>query len=221
VPSYRETEIKLRVDDLAALIRKLKRLGVNCHGRVLERNTLFDTPDSDFRRRSRLLRLRVETPAGSSLIAAGPPRAWLTSKQPARASAPVGYKQNLESEAPVAAPEYSIARFRALGFRPAFRYEKFRTSFRLGQLHLDLDETPVGTFLELEGDPRQIDRAADALGYSPRDYIRGTYWDLYAADCRRRGKIPRDMLFRAQKIGNTRTLRLTNPRAAVTYSNGE
>jgi adenylate cyclase, class 2 len=197
VPSRRETEIKLRVDDLAALIRKLHRLGARTHGRVLERNTLFDTPDADFRRRGRLLRLRVETPARSPLIAAGPAGAVLTSKRPVPASDLAGYKQNLESEAPVAASKYLLAQFRALGLRPAFRYEKFRTSFRLGRLHLDLDETPVGAFLELEGDPRLIDRAAHALGYSRRDYIRATYWVLYAADCRRRGKIPRDMLFRA------------------------
>ena len=195
--SQQETEVKLRVDDLAALIRKLKRVGARCHGRILEKNTLFDTPDSDFRHRGRLLRLRIETPARSPLIAAGRAQAWLTSKQPAPASAPAGYKQNLESEASVRAPKYSIARFRALGFRPAFRYEKFRSRFRLGRLHLDLDETPVGAFIELEGLPGSIDRTAHALGYSSRDYIRGTYWDLYAADCRRRGKIPRDMLFHA------------------------
>jgi adenylate cyclase class 2 len=197
VPSSRETEIKLRVDDLVVLIRKLNRLGARTNGRVLERNTLFDTPDASFRRRGRLLRLRVETPARSPLIAAGPAGAILTSKQPAPASAAAAYKQNLESEIAVTAPKQWFGQMRALGLRPAFRYEKFRTRFRLGRLHLDLDETPVGTFLELEGDRRRIDRAAHALGYSRRDYIRGTYWDLYAADCRRRGRIPRDMLFGA------------------------
>jgi adenylate cyclase, class 2 len=197
VPSNRETEIKLRVDDLVALIHKLNRLGARTDGRVLERNTLFDTPEADFRRRGRLLRLRVETPARSPLIAAGQAGAILTSKQPASSSAAAGYKQNLESEIAVSAPRHWFARMRGLGLSPAFRYEKFRSSFRLGRLHLDLDETPVGTFLEVEGDPPRIDRAAHALGYSRRDYIRGTYWDLYAADCRRRGKFPRDMLFGA------------------------
>jgi adenylate cyclase, class 2 len=195
VRSYRETEIKLRVDDLVAVIGKLNRLGARTNGRVLEQNTLFDTPDADIHRSGRLLRLRIETGARSPLIAAGPDRAILTSKRPAPASAAAGYKQNLESEISVAAPRRWCGQMRAIGLAPAFRYEKFRTSFRLEQLHLDLDETPVGTFLELEGDPRRIDRAASALGYSRRDYLRDTYWDLYAADCRRRGKIPRDMLF--------------------------
>lgn len=197
VPSSRETEIKLRVDDLVALIRKLNRLGARNNGRVLERNTLFDTPAADLRRRGRLLRLRVESPARSPLIAAGLAGAILTSKLPAPASAEGPYKQNLESEIAVTAPKHWFGQMRALGLRPAFRYEKFRTRFRLGRLHLDVDETPVGTFLELEGDPRRIDRAAHALGYTRRDYIRSTYGDLYAADCRRRGKIPRDMLFDA------------------------
>jgi adenylate cyclase, class 2 len=85
--------------------------------------------------------------------------------------------------------------FRSLGYRPGFRYEKFRTSFRLKRPHLDLDETPVGIFLEIEGTPGAIDRVACALGYSRQDYIRATYWDLHAAEYRRRGQIPRNMLF--------------------------
>jgi adenylate cyclase class 2 len=84
-----------------------------------------------------------------------------------------------------------------VGFRPGFRYEKFRTSFRLPGLHLDLDETPVGRFLEIEGAPAPIDRIASALGFSPRDYIRSTYAELYAAECRRCGQIPGNMLFHA------------------------
>jgi adenylate cyclase class 2 len=84
---------------------------------------------------------------------------------------------------------------RAIGLRPSFRYEKYRSTFRLAGLHLDLDETPVGVFLELEGAPRSIDRVARSLGFVPREYINGTYWDLYAADCRRRGRKPANMLF--------------------------
>jgi adenylate cyclase, class 2 len=196
MPTHRETEIKLRIPDLAALIHKLHRLRAHCSGRVLERNTLFDTADSDIRRRNRLLRLRIETPARSSLSPAGPHRAWLTSKSPAPAHATRGYKHNMESECRIDPIENWPAAFRAIGFRPGFRYEKFRTRFRLAAAHLDLDETSVGIFLEIEAAPALIDRIARALGFSPRDYIRATYWDLYAADCRRRRRIPRHMLFR-------------------------
>ena len=200
MPSRRahlETEIKLRIYDLAAVVRKIRRRRPRCSGRVLERNFLFDTPDSDLRRRSRLLRLRIETPAPSSLLPGGLRRAWITSKSPAETPASSRYKEKLEREAPVDPARDWLAAIRAIGFRPGFRYEKFRTTFRLGPLHLDLDETPVGTFLEIEGSPREIDRTARALGFSPRDYIRGTYWDLYAAHCRRHGRTPRNMLFDA------------------------
>lgn len=196
-PSHRETEIKLRVNDLAGLIHKISRLRARCSGRILERNALFDTPDNDFRRRRRLLRLRIETPARSGLIPAGPARTIITSKSPVPAVAASCYKEKLERELVVQSPRNWPASLRALGFRPGFRYEKFRTTFRLPGVHLDLDETPVGTYLEIEGTPASIDRVARALGFSPRDYIRSTYWDLNAAECRRRRVIPGNMLFGA------------------------
>jgi adenylate cyclase class 2 len=201
MPSRPETEIKLPVPDLTALVERLRKLRARCLGRVREQNTLFDTPASDIRLRHSLLRLRIETPASSSLLPAGPARAWLTHKRPVprpiSGSHASRYKRTLESEIAVS-PRANWARlFHAIGFRPGFRYEKFRTCFRLRSLHLDLDETPVGTFLELEGAPRQIDRVARSLGFTPDHYIRATYWDLYAADARRRGKTPRHMLFRA------------------------
>jgi adenylate cyclase class 2 len=195
MPTHRETEIKLRVTDLPALLVQLNRLGARCLGRVLEQNTLFDTAAHDIRRRGRLLRLRIEAPARSAQVRAGAARAWLTSKRPAPSPAHARYKHTLESETPVSPGLDWRARFRAIGFIPGFRYEKFRTRFRLGRLHLDLDETPVGDFLELEGTPRQIDRAARVLGYAPARYIRATYWDLYARDARGQGKTPRHMLF--------------------------
>jgi adenylate cyclase, class 2 len=196
-PTVRETEIKLRVDDLAGLIRKIRSLRAHCSGRVLERNALFDTPDQDLRRRGRLLRVRIETPASSELIPGGLRRTVITSKAPAPATAGSRYKEKLERELAARSPRDWPASLRSLGFRPGFRYEKFRTTFRLPGLHLDLDETPVGMFLEIEGAPESIDRIARALGFSPRDYIRSTYWDLYAAECRHRGQIPGNMLFPA------------------------
>lgn len=196
-PTAREIEVKLRVADLPGLIRKLRRLRASCRGRVFERNTLYDTPDSDLRRRGQLLRVRFATPAPSRMIRGGQARAWITSKSPAPACGRSRYKVKLETEAVLPKVRGFAASLRSLGFRPGFLYEKFRTTFRLPGLHLDLDETPVGVFLEIEGRPTAINGAARALGYFPRDYIRSTYWDLYAADCRRRGRIPRNMLFPA------------------------
>jgi adenylate cyclase, class 2 len=197
-PTYREVEIKLRVADAPALLKRLHGLGATSHGRVLEQNTLYDTPGSYFRSRSRLLRLRIETPSPGP----GPVRAVLTAKAPtpvagagSRRQRKSRFKERLERELVVKDPHRWPSILRSLGLRPAFRYEKYRSEFRLPGVHVYLDETPAGSFLELEGSPRAIDRAAKALGFTRLEYFRGTYWDVYAADCRRKGLTPRNMLF--------------------------
>ena len=208
----REIEVKLRVADVPAMLRKLKNLGAHYESRVLERNILYDTPDSDFRRRGALLRIRAETPpprAGyqSPNVASrsASRRTILTFKAPAtpRPSRERRYKEKLERELVVpGSPTRWDRKLQSLGLRPGFRYDKIRSTFRLSQLPdlaIELDETPAGTFLELEGLPRAIDRAARALGYSSRDYYCGSYWDVYVAYCRRRGITPRNMVFDKQK----------------------
>ncbi|HXO45606.1 MAG TPA: class IV adenylate cyclase [Candidatus Cybelea sp.] len=196
-PTVRETEIKLGVPHLGAMIQKIGGLGIKCSGRVRERNTLFDTPNGDLRCRGRLLRVRVETPAPSALVPGGLRRTVVTFKSPVRASAGSRYKEKLERELVTRSRRSWPSGLRSLGFRPGFRYEKFRTTFHLPGLHLDLDETPVGVFLEIEGAPGSIDRIARRLGFSPRDYIRSTYADLYSQECVRLGQIPGNMLFHA------------------------
>jgi adenylate cyclase class IV len=105
------------------------------------------------------------------------------------------YKERLGRELAVQHPARWSQALELLGFRPGFRYEKYRASFRLPNLHVDLDETPAGNFLELEGSPKAIERVAHALGYKRRDYIRATYWELYAAECKRKGRAVGNMVF--------------------------
>jgi adenylate cyclase class IV len=208
----REIEVKLRVADVPTMLSKLKNLGAHYESRVLERNTLYDTPDSDFRRRSALLRIRAEAPLPRAGLkspnvtsCSALPRTILTSKAPAalRSARDRRYKEKLERELVVHGPPTRWDRkLRSLGLRPGFRYDKIRSTFRLSRLPglaIELDETPAGTFIELEGLPRAIDRAARALGYSSRDYYCGSYWDVYVADCRCRGITPRNMVFDKQK----------------------
>jgi adenylate cyclase class 2 len=202
----REIEIKLRIADIPTILRKIRALGARSQGRLLEQNTLYDTPQSDLRRRGMLLRLRIETTADTNAHADRRERVILTAKAPPhqpptkkRNHTHQRYKERAERELVVAkGSRHWIAALIALGFRPAFRYDKYRTTFRLPSLHLDLDETPLGSILELEGSPQAIDRAARELGFTYNDYLRATYWDLYAADCRRRGVRPKNMRFRAK-----------------------
>ena len=88
-----------------------------------------------------------------------------------------------------------------LGYTPTFRYEKFRTEFRQkGESGgvVTLDETPIGTFLELEGPGTWIDRTAQFLGFRKEDYVLESYGSLYLAYCARRGLQPANMVFASQ-----------------------
>ena len=44
-----------------------------------------------------------------------------------------------------------------------------------------VDETPIGDFLEIEGDADGIHRAAAALGFAPADYVTDSYVTLFFA----------------------------------------
>jgi adenylate cyclase, class 2 len=207
-----EIEIKLRVPDVAALRRQLKHLRAReISPRTHESNTLYDTPKSDLRRRGQLMRIRIERPA-STLGKSRPNKnvaALLTYKGPPLLS-PKAKKTGIhskirshfkikdETEVSVAGADQMATILRALGLRPVFRYEKFRTTYALQGvrgLKIELDETPVGIYLELEGPVASIDRGAHLLGYGRQDYLKDTYGSLYLADCRRRRRKPGDMLF--------------------------
>ena len=68
-----------------------------------------------------------------------------------------------------------------LGYVRVFRYQKYRETFRWRDVEIVVDETPIGTFVEIEGPVATIHEAARALGREPRDYIADSYAALFAA----------------------------------------
>jgi adenylate cyclase, class 2 len=192
-----EIEVKLRIGDRRGFLRQLTRLKAKLtRARVHEMNTLYDTSDGQLARHGQMLRLRVEGAergeprAGQRRkVAKDKPRstnsAVLTFKGPvngAEARKSKRYKIREEHELRVSNPEEMPKIFEALGLRPWFRYEKFRSTFSLPgmtRLKLTLDETPIGLFVELEGEPGEIDRAAGMLGFAHSDYINKSYGALF------------------------------------------
>ena len=211
-----ETEIKLRVQDLAAVRARLRKLGARPGPRLHEVNVLFDSPQGALRASGTLLRARVERPAARGpapskrtakgepheraeqwmFPARGPQRTIVTWKGPSAETSSYKVRREIEFEATDSHALREV--FSALGLAPAFFYEKIRTTYRTARipgLVITVDETPVGVFLELEGRPKAIDRARKALGYRASDTILLSYGALYAADCAARGVPPTHMLF--------------------------
>jgi adenylate cyclase class 2 len=216
----RETEIKLKISDVRAFRSALKRMGARPAGfgtsKVHEENLVFDTPQGGLAKQGQLLRIRTETPdiPGRSKKKGPKQRVILTFKQPigpkmgpdTGGASRGSYKVRDELELEVADAKVLARVFEGLGMNGWFRYEKYRTTFRLPDskawargLLIELDETPIGTFVELEGPEAAIDRAAEELGFSKREYVVQNYLGLYVEDCGRKGKEPGHMLFSNHK----------------------
>jgi adenylate cyclase, class 2 len=205
----RETEIKLKIDNPKSFLRRLSKLGAKPSiPRTHELNLIFDTPDGGLAKHGQLLRIRTETPVAASKKS--PPRTLLTFKSPPGQLAigapapPAERRHKVREEIELVLTDAAALQkiFQGLGLRGWFRYEKFRTTYKLPardfwakNLLIELDETPLGTFVELEGPGDAIDRAARELGYSVKDFVLKNYLVLYLDDCRRRNVPPGDMLF--------------------------
>ena len=170
MPGPVESEIKLRVDGPEAARRAVAALGAaRAQPRHLEDNVLYDDGRSSLLAGGRALRLRR---------AAG--RAIVTYKGP-REDRADGVKSRTEIETDVADADRFEAILVGLGYRKVFRYQKYRESYHWRDAEIVVDETPIGTFLEIEGPVATIHEAARALGRGPKDYIGESYAALFAA----------------------------------------
>jgi adenylate cyclase, class 2 len=178
-----ETEIKLAVPSAPVARRLLAQAQFHISKRrAFESNIVLDTPERWLQNSGSLLRIRQASQ-----------HVTVTYKGPARPSKHKS-REELEVEAGDAATLQRI--FARLGFRPAFRYEKYRSEYRgQGSGIVTLDETPIGVYLELEGPPRWIDRTAQRLGFAESDYITASYGRLYLEWCQNHHRKPGHMVF--------------------------
>lgn len=184
-----ETEVKILVRQPETIRDLLRSRGFGeAVARRFEVNTLFDTPEARLRAHSMLLRVRE---VGQDCI--------LTWKGPGTAGT---HKVRPEVETSAGSAEKLCRILTEIGFQSTFRYEKYRTEYKTSPDApgvITLDETPIGTFLELEGPGDWIDGTAAALGFTPDDYILESYGRLYISDCQRRGVEPGNMVFQSER----------------------
>lgn len=180
-----EREIKLRFDSPEVAREAVLATGATpVRGRRLQEDCLLDTDDEMLHRRRGVLRLRIE--CGKSL---------LTYKGPVQPS-PMKLREELETV--VGDGPLLLRMLDELGFHVWFRYQKYREEFALEDVIVAIDETPVGTFVEIEGGDRGITEMAAALGRGPSDYLLDSYRGVFVQHCQTHGLILRDMLFETE-----------------------
>jgi adenylate cyclase class 2 len=161
-----EIEIKFRVPDLRALARRLRAAGFReTTPRTHEMNTLYDLPGEELRARKELLRLREYGKEWTLTHKAGKRTGRHSSREELETGVTYGRQMDLI--------------LRALGYLPWFRYEKFRAEWTDGKGQVVVDETPIGSFCEIEGAPRWIDATSKKLGVSRAHYITKNYAGLF------------------------------------------
>ena len=181
----REVEVKIAIDDVSGSASRIEALGGELVlPRHFEDNCLFDTEHSSLATTGRILRVRQ---------AVG--RCVVTSKSGEPSNEASRYKIRTEIEVIVDDAAAIRALLESVGFRVRWRYQKYRRAYRWEGATVVLDETPHGAYWEIEGEPASIDRAAARLGFSARDYITETYWELHRRACEREGLPIGDMVY--------------------------
>lgn len=186
-----EIELKLPVNDPQAFQSRLRELGFEIQTpRTFEHNTLYDTPSRDLRSRTEILRIRqygnVWTVTHKGLA-----------KDEKLSSSP-RYKVRIETETTIQDGPTLAAIFERLGYAPVFTYEKYRTEwFHRGEpsAHVVMDETPIGSYAELEGPPDWIDRTLTQLSIDPATCITESYGKLFLDWKQRTGSAAENLTF--------------------------
>lgn len=132
----------------------------------MQRDTIVDTEDGALVGRGCALRVRDDGDATAVLTFKGP-------------VAPGPLKVREEIETPAASPDRLLRILARLGYTPVFRYEKYREEFAVPGAVVAVDETPIGTFVEIEGEADAIHDCARRLGKSPDDYVTASYRSLF------------------------------------------
>ncbi len=161
-----EREVKIRFDSPEQARAAIVATGATpLRGRRLQEDALLDTDDEHLRRRRCVLRVRTES--GKSL---------LTFKGPVQ---PSPMKLREESETVVADGSVLLHVLEELGLHVWFRYHKYREEFAAEDAIIAIDETPIGTFIEIEGGEQAILAITAALGRSPEDFLLDSYRSLF------------------------------------------
>jgi adenylate cyclase, class 2 len=179
-----ETEIKVKIEHAGNFLQRLSSLNPQpLFARHFEDNHLLDFTDRRLSSNHCLLRIR---------FAEG--RHILTYKGPPQ---PEGiFKIREELETTVENGALLLQALDRIGMHVCFRYQKYRQEFTIGDVHVAVDETPIGNYVEFEGSEDGIRELARKMEIAETQYLRASYYSLYLESCRKKGEAPEFMIFK-------------------------
>jgi adenylate cyclase, class 2 len=169
--NYLETEIKLYVPDLNAVIQRLESIGGKLvHPRVFEYNVRYENAEKTLTPSGIVIRLRRDAVTR------------LTFKSPGSVAGDA-IRTRFEAEVEVSDFDTMETILGQLGYYPYMIYEKYRTTYELegesGSAEIVFDEMPYGHFMEIEGDPKAIESMITRLELNDALRCKDSYAALF------------------------------------------
>jgi adenylate cyclase class 2 len=161
-----ETEVKLYTPNLEPIKRALIDANAKVVAeRVFERNVRYENHEQTLTPQGIVLRMRQDT------------RIRLTYKGPGVVLNGITSREELEVEvSDYGMMDIILAR---LGYHAYMAYEKYRTTYRIGNGEIFLDELPYGNFTEIEGGVAIIESIIKQLDLSSYERITHSYAGLF------------------------------------------
>ena len=177
-----EREVKIPFDSPEAARAAVAATGATpLRPRRLQQDALLDTDDETLRQRRCVVRTRTKAD-----------KSFLTFKGPVQPGT-----MKIREELETMLGDGSVLRrvFEELGLHVWFRYEKYREEYAADDATIAIDETPVGTYVEIEGGEAAILALTAAMGRSASDFVLDSYRGLFLLHRERAGLTGEHMIF--------------------------
>ncbi len=172
----KEIETKVRVDDEAAFVAAIDRLGATYRGAWSETDIFFDHPEQRLIEQDMALRMRLDVPLDEA-ARQGDHSPRLTCKGPREVG---DLKVRVEHEVEV--PDVSGMRdiLHWMNYFEVFCYQKIRRRWNLDGSEITLDQVPlVGQFAEVEAaDEQTVHSIIEQLGRQQAETLTESYVHL-------------------------------------------
>ncbi|MDD2840426.1 MAG: class IV adenylate cyclase [Rickettsiales bacterium] len=148
-----EIEYKFKINNKKEVKNILDKIAEKSYNRQYQSNIMFDNKDGLMQTTNSRVRLRLLGDTGNKV---------LTYKKPLESVN--GAKREIEYEINFSDKDEQIEKIiNAMEFHITTSYERYRTEWKIGKVHITIDEYPFADFVEIEGEQEEIEEVAKKL----------------------------------------------------------